>query len=78
MGNIRPMRVIQFLNGKTASTFTSDADLREGYKTDELAGKARIVWNGANESEWIELGQFARLDAKTLVYTETVKAPRKR
>jgi len=60
--------VVQFLNGKTAETFESDEDVRTGRKTNELAGKTRIVWDLGMQVEWVKSDKLVKLDNRHLQY----------
>jgi len=63
--------VVQFKNGKTVETFDSDEDVRTGRKTNELAGKTRVVWDADSSYEWVKSDKLVKLDNRHLQYIES-------
>lgn len=68
MNKFAEITVIQFMNGKTVETFETDEDIRTGRKTNELAGKTRIVWDADGSYEWVKSDTLVKLDNRHLQY----------
>jgi hypothetical protein len=65
MSKLVDCTVFRFLNGKTVETFERDEDFESGLITHKVANKVRIMWDGNDNYEYVDITRLVRIDRET-------------